>query len=68
MTLVNLAFGHEVANSVILAIGGDKFGAILVNCPETELRIASEKFLETAATRSWKPRPARFMYRFPSAR
>jgi len=65
MTLVNQAFGHEVADSVILAIGdrldrclrasdvvgrigGDKFGAILVNCPETELRIASEKFLETA--------------------
>ena len=65
MTLVNQAFGREVADSVILAIGdrldrclrasdvvgrsgGDKFGAILVNCPETELRSASEKILETA--------------------
>jgi diguanylate cyclase (GGDEF)-like protein len=65
MTLVNQAFGHEVADSIILAIGdrldrclrssdvvgrfgGDKFGAILVNCPESELRIAAEKILETA--------------------
>jgi len=65
MTLVNQAFGHEVADSVILAIGnrldrclrasdvvgrigGDKFGAVLVNCPESELRIAAEKILETA--------------------
>lgn len=65
MTLVNQAFGHEVADSVILAvgdrldnclrasdvigrIGGDKFGAVLVNCPEAELRTAAEKILETA--------------------
>jgi len=65
MTLVNQAFGHEVADSIIIAIGdrldrclrssdvvgrfgGDKFGAILVNCPETELRIAAEKILDTA--------------------
>lgn len=65
MTLVNQAFGHEVADSVILAIGdrldrclrasdvvgrisGDKFGAVLVNCPESELRIAADKILDVA--------------------
>jgi diguanylate cyclase (GGDEF)-like protein len=65
LTVVNQAFGHEIADSVILAIGdqldrclrasdvvgrigGDKFGAILVNCPESELRTAAEKILETA--------------------
>ena len=65
LTLVNQAFGHEIADSVILSvgdrldrclrgsdvigrIGGDKFGAVLANCPESEVTQAAEKILETA--------------------
>ncbi len=65
MTLVNQAFGHEIADSILLAVserldrclrssdvigrvGGDRFGAVLSNCPESELEAAAEKILETA--------------------
>jgi len=67
LTIVNAAFGHELADNVILAIGrrleenlrasdaigrlgGDKFGIVLANCPETELVRACEKLLEVART------------------
>ena len=67
MTLVNQAFGHEIADSILLAVserldrclrssdvigrvGGDRFGAVLTNCPESELVNAAEKILETART------------------
>ncbi len=65
MTLVNQAFGHEIADSILLSVserldrclrssdvigrvGGDRFGAVLTNCPESELVHAAEKILETA--------------------
>ena len=67
MTLVNQAFGHEIADSILLSVserldrclrssdvigrvGGDRFGAVLTNCPESELAHAAEKILETART------------------
>jgi diguanylate cyclase (GGDEF)-like protein len=67
LTIVNAAFGHEVADNAILAIGrrleenlrasdaigrlgGDKFGIVLTNCPESELARACEKLLEVART------------------
>ena len=67
MTLVNQAFGHEIADSILLSVserldqclrssdvigrvGGDRFGAVLTNCPESELANAAEKILETART------------------
>jgi diguanylate cyclase (GGDEF)-like protein len=67
MTLVNQAFGHEIADSILLSVserldrclrssdvigrvGGDRFGAVLTNCPEDELVHAAEKILETART------------------
>jgi len=67
MTLVNQAFGHEIADSILLSVskrldrclrssdvigrvGGDRFGAVLTNCPESELTSAAEKILETART------------------
>jgi diguanylate cyclase (GGDEF)-like protein len=67
MTLVNQAFGHEIADSILLSVserldrclrssdvigrvGGDRFGAVLTNCPESELTNAAEKILETART------------------
>jgi diguanylate cyclase (GGDEF)-like protein len=63
MTMVNQAFGHEVADSVILTVGesverclrasdvigrvsGDRFGAVLPNCPSNELAAAADKILE----------------------
>jgi diguanylate cyclase (GGDEF)-like protein len=63
MTMVNQAFGHEVADAVIVTVGdrierclrasdvigrvsGDRFGAVLPNCPPGELNAASEKILE----------------------
>lgn len=63
LTIVNAAFGHEVADNAILAIGrhleenlrasdtigrlgGDQFGIVLANCPETELSRACEKLIE----------------------
>ncbi len=65
MTLVNQAFGHDIADTILLAVserldrclrssdvigrvGGDRFGAVLSNCPESELEAAAEKILETA--------------------
>ncbi len=65
MTLVNQAFGHEIADSILLSVserldrclrasdvigrvGGDRFGAVLTNCPASELENAAEKILETA--------------------
>ena len=65
MTLVNQAFGHEIADSILLSVserldsclrssdvigrvGGDRFGAVLTNCPASELVNAAEKILETA--------------------
>ena len=36
------------ASYVVSRIGDDKFGTILVTCPESELRVAAEKILETA--------------------
>jgi diguanylate cyclase (GGDEF)-like protein len=63
MTMVNQAFGHQVADSVILTVGdnlerclrasdvigrvsGDRFGAVLPNCPPNELAAAAEKVFE----------------------
>ena len=65
MTMVNQAFGHEIADTVLLSvgerldramrasdvigrIGGDRFGAVLPNCPGPELARAAEKILDTA--------------------
>jgi diguanylate cyclase (GGDEF)-like protein len=65
LTMVNAAFGHEVADQVILAVGrrieenlracdaigrmgGDRFGVVLTNCPESELARACDKMLEVA--------------------
>jgi diguanylate cyclase (GGDEF)-like protein len=65
LTIVNAAFGHEVADQVILSIGrrmeeslracdaigrlgGDRFGIVLTNCPESELARACDKMLEVA--------------------
>jgi diguanylate cyclase (GGDEF)-like protein len=65
LTIVNAAFGHEVADQVILSIarrmeeslracdaigrlGGDRFGIVLTNCPESELARACDKLLEVA--------------------
>ena len=67
MTLVNQAFGHKIADSILLSVserldrclrssdvigrvGGDRFGAVLSNCPESELTNAAEKILKTART------------------
>jgi len=65
INMVNQAFGYEVADAVILAIGqrldrclracdmigrvgGDRFGAVLSNCPASEVGNAAEKILDVA--------------------
>ncbi len=65
INVVNQAFGYEIADSILLAIGrkldgclrasdtigriaGDRFGAVLSNCPASDIGYAAEKILSRA--------------------
>ena len=62
INVVNQAFGYEIADSILLAIGrkldgclrasdtigriaGERFGAVLSNCPASDIGFAAEKIL-----------------------
>lgn len=65
INVVNQAFGYEIADSILLAIGrkldgclrasdtigriaGERFGAVLGNCPASDIGFAAEKILSRA--------------------